>query len=179
MRFWLYGLALLCGSALQAQELVDYDALFRDHAEQVVKSTDGKSEHLELQNGVTVSRYANGIVATDSSEGGAVGCALMITGELLNIARQCRPAETQLQAGLEQNFMRVLRFAAENAYPPQDPAPLIKFYEQSFNRAMDPKSCAEIQSDEGILAMMNAFSDPLATESIVKMPRLPVSNPCL
>jgi hypothetical protein len=178
MSYWLCGLALLCGTAAQAQELVDYDALFRDHAEQVVRSTDG-TETLELPPGIIITRTPDSLIAMDQTGEGAVQCVLGILGQLRAVAKQCPQLGQDHLPGLEQNFSQVLRFAAENAYPPQDVNALIAAYDKAFSQQPDAADCADIAQDPDILGMMAALARPDVANDMTKTPRLPVMNPCL
>jgi hypothetical protein len=178
MRFWLCGLALLCGHALQAQELVDYDALFRDYAEQVVRSADG-TETLKLPPGTVITRKKDSLVAMDETGEGAVQCVLSILGQLRAIARQCPQFGQEHRPGLEQNFSQVLQFAAENAYPPQDENTLVAAHDKLFSRRFHTVDCAEMAQDPDILGMMAVLAKPDVAKDTTKTPRLPVMNPCL
>lgn len=178
MKPWFGLVVLLSGGPVLAQDFVDYPALFRDHAARVVRTADG-TETLELPPGITISRKDGNVIAMDHSGEGALLCTLSILGELRSVARQCPGIGQDHLPGLEQNFMAVLHFAAENAYPPQDVQALVTRYDQAFSDKLTPEQCQEAHDNPDILMMMEPLSNPAVAEKVRTAPRLPVMNPCL
>jgi hypothetical protein len=115
-------LALLATPATgQDRQLIDYDALFRDKAAEVVTSDEGGRtvETLMLPGEVMVQRKGGDFIPWDQSEGGAVGCLFIVYVDLGDALSFC-PAigTTEERARHAEYLSRVNTFVAANAYPP-------------------------------------------------------------
>lgn len=121
-------LVLLPAFALAQDGLprIDYEALFRLHADQVIVIDQGNLPPIRKlympgdvvleERGPPDNRRYSG---TDMSGGGAVWCMAMILIEYREMDVKCPNITTDAQsAQLDKGLQRVLKFYADNTYPP-------------------------------------------------------------
>jgi hypothetical protein len=179
-------LALLATPAMgQDRQIIDYDALFRDKAAEVVtEQRDGLTiRTLNLPGNVVVqdTGTSDGIVAFDQSDGGAVGCFLMIyvqLGDALKICPALGTAEDRVRHAAY--VSRVNVFVAANAYPPMTVAELEGLLD-TYAKPTDQAICGrfdDIDMDGFIAGFLGPDMDAQLDKALAT-PRLPVNNPCL
>ncbi|MFN3847349.1 MAG: hypothetical protein ACK4RZ_16240 [Paracoccaceae bacterium] len=156
----------------------DPDRLFADHASQLTLRDDG-TEVLNMPGGVTVTRNGARIRANDPS--GAVGCALMMWHDLRDIAKACVGLTPQEEQIADAYVDRILRFVAQNAYPPMEPEALRGLLAK-LARPITPQMCAQARAEGWMDRSVRQLVDPATERQMDKLlatPRLPVMNPCL
>lgn len=177
-------LALLASPAMgQDRVIIDYEALFRDKAAEVVTSNEGGTtvETLSLPNGVVVQRGNNGIVAMDRGDGGAVGCMFMIYVDLGGALQACPALGTPEERTRHADYMsRINAFVAANAYPTMT-VPEVEGVVRSMQARADAPTCARFEDDDMIGFIANFLSAEIGPglDKSLATPRLPVNNPCL
>ena len=167
----------------------DFDALFRDRADQIEKHTelDGSvSEVLKLEGGTVVIRQSNGQVTTAATDGQAVGCYIHI---LLSAAALDSACPNLLTDGerqwLDVTRERTMRYYAANIYPPQPYEDIDRqFGEMAKSYPWPPKLSCETGSigNENVaqyIKVMIANGRREGLDKLLSSPRLPADNPCL
>lgn len=177
---WFIALSLsLCSSGALADVLglIDYDALFAAHADEITRD-EGGFERLVIGE-VLLTRYPNQVVSTDLSQHGAIGCFTGLFGIADATVRMCpdlvNPAE---QDQLDSIREKLLAFYEHNVGRPVTAQQVRDGYE---SRALirHPDAC----SDPDILMFIDHFArEPKTIDTIDQLfdqPRLPAGNPCL
>ncbi len=169
---------------------IDYEALFELHADRVVDSDRGDFQELEMPGEVIIDRRGGAgnysYNSADLSEGGAVGCLMLIVSELEAYRRECPAIANEAQSARMENALeRVVEFAAENTYPP---APLAE-YRAAFETGIVSKqsridfsnteNCAENDQISSFIGHIYGDSSEALFDDALEVPRLPVLNPCL
>lgn len=171
--------------------LVDYDALFAQHADRVVTSTDGQ-QVLDLPPSTRITRMtgdSSTVVGIDLSEGGAPGCIAAILVDVAALLRACPDSFTDAQRGaVETHADRLSRFYAANVLPQVTPeAARLRFDARVADRAADwtgrpdwsAAACIADPENAPLLDTVTSNGFRNILESVLAVPRLPVSNPCL
>ena len=183
--------AVLAASPALSDVFIDYGQLFLDKADQVTEQIrdDGVvTRELSLEPGITIMQTiepdkAAEHVAMDMSEGGAVGCLLMIQVELRAMLAGCPGSFPGVDPeGLDTQIAAVSRFVAENAYPPMPLTEVQRFIDRRLDAGPGLECPAAADVDPDLREMMAAMSGPEAelwVKESLETPRLPVMNPCL
>jgi hypothetical protein len=180
---WMILVLLATPATGQDRQIIDYDALFRDKAAEVVTTQEGGQDarRLALPNGVTVTDTGGGIVAMDQSEGGAVGCLYMIYVDLGDALRACPALGDAASRQRHADYMgRINAFVAANAYPPMSLSDM-EALTTSYQGRADAATCDRFD-DADMAGFVENFLGPDAGQFLDKAlatPRLPVNNPCL
>jgi hypothetical protein len=183
--------AVLVASPALSDAFIDYGQLFLDKADRVTEhlGDDGVvTRELAIEPGINITQTtepgtAAEYVAMDMSEGGAVGCLLMVQVELRALLAGCPDSFPSVDpAGLDTQIAAVSRFVAENAYPPMPLAEVQRFIDRRLDAGpgLECPAAADVEPD--LREMMVAMSGPEAelwVKESLEMPRLPVMNPCL
>ncbi len=191
MRAVAAGLMAFAAASAQADAFNDYARLLADKADQVVerRTDDGTViRELTLEPGISVTEQtAPGgepqYLAADLSEGGAVGCLLLIQVEVRMILGACPGSFPGIEtATLDAQIERVSRWAAANAYPPLDADVTMGWVEERLAQGTDA-ACPDLgEANPDIGALVAWITGPEAAgwiDETLAEPRLPVMNPCL
>lgn len=186
-------LAPLAALSQQADFAIDYEGLFELHADSITQSDWGGFQVLNMPGDVFVER--RGLAGnyqysgTDRSDGGAVGCYAMFLIEYTKRDAICPnimsdDQSAQLKDGLE----RVLRFYAENLYPPvryEDLDAYVRLQVSAKWLGLLPISATYCEKNSfltGFIDYHDGMSDgsfQRDLDKILEVPRLPVNNPCV
>jgi hypothetical protein len=181
-------LALLAAPAMgQDRAIIDYDALFRDKAAEVVTSDEGGRtvETLMLPGEVMVRKADDRVVGMDQSEDGAVGCFFMIYVDLGASLQSCSVLGTSEERARYKDYMsRINTFVATNAYRPMTVEEVEGLVRTVQERA-DAPGCDRFD-DEDMKGFIGTFVENFLSAEMgavldmsLATPRLPVNNPCL
>jgi hypothetical protein len=179
---WM-ALVLLATPAMgQDRPIIDYEALFRDKAAEVVVSDEGGKtfQTLSLPNGIVVQRSDLGIEAIDRNEGQAVGCFFMLYVDLGSALQACPALGTPEERLRHVDYMsRINGFVAANAYPPMT-LPEVEGLVQSLQARGDAPGCEQVDNADMAWLIENLLGAEFGAvlDRALAMPRLPV-NDCL
>lgn len=172
--------------------LIDYEALFAQHADDVVTFLDTPGlphRELVLDGGILLREMGpegnRSFVGIDQS-GQAVGCLLLLMAELRALAAECPDFASAEEAGkLDANIARLSDFYANNLVPPRPRADMQALVAQGIIergqrfRGDDPAFCASAEQHKPMVASMLSDYFIAALDEALATPRLPVTNPCL
>jgi hypothetical protein len=173
-----------------AEAWIDYELLFRQHADKVVVTTNSSGEEtrtIDFGDGVTVSCSTQGCFGMDQN--GAMGCAWMIYSAVLAVAEVCEMPDART-GQIEEMFDLYTGFVARNAVPPRSVAEIESYHQSEVDAYRlgvgdePPLNCAEVTAAGSDVMMMidNLTSQGIDLDAAAKAlatPRLPVMNPCL
>ncbi|WP_417723378.1 hypothetical protein [Salipiger sp.] len=180
--------AVLCALVLAAPVAafeIDYDRLFRDHADRVMVAEPGV-ERLELPGPVIVERRGTRIRATDQSGWGPAGCAVDRLVSAATVVLACPDRFTpEIRDRVAFQALRGARFFAANTAPSGDAAGAEGLLRETLARRLESdraaldRACADPESPLVAFAWHLAEEASLQRfEKILSQPRLPVSHPC-
>lgn len=176
-----------------AQDLIDFDRVFREKAAEVKATTKAAGDKTRMQAlpaGVIRPRSDEGCVGMDMGADGEVGCVwlLAITSRAVAEVGEMR---AQARAGLGAVHARLTAFAAAGAVPSRGiGAPrmqcddLVRQYRDQAS-GIGPEACASLTAPgSDVSVMIGALLTPAKgvgfdIDRLPTSPRLPVMNPCL
>jgi hypothetical protein len=171
-------------------DMIDFDLLMRENADQVVVTTDGLGRpirRLELGDGQRIECSDTECSGYDLHN--ATGCTWKWLSYWRATVEFCEFPKSAATEALEKVQSRYANHIAENAVPPRSNDEIEIRYLLMLEEFLDSDSdaVAEICSDANyssgeIAAVLALFSDPEAmavVEATLATPRLPMFEPCL
>ena len=164
-------------------DLLDYDALFVEKADQIEVISETRSAlsigSVILLRDTTEEREYTGI---DESGQGAVGCFVSILATIESSLQACEallpPEQAEIQATYTQE---ALSFYAANVLPQVDRATAQDRYDAlvASQIAAARPFCASLDVVTDLADRLFASESRAEIAGMMSVPRLPVSNPCL
>ncbi|MDX8350066.1 hypothetical protein SLH49_18910 [Cognatiyoonia sp. IB215446] len=163
--------------------LIDYEQLFAENAD-AVEAADADRDLLQVGDIVILRGNEDDVtfMGLDQSGHGAVGCFVSVLASLESALLACEVTLPAEQQAISDDYRaRALAFYAENAFPPADPAEVMRRYDALVASEID--LARPFCSDPSVVT---DFSDRLFVadtndeiDGMMSIPRLPVANPCL